>query len=155
MSGMQSMNGIARHLGSFKLRLVAFFLLLSLLPLIAALWAFSEVAQRSETARADTRVNAALRIAAAEYSDQVADAQSTATALARATAFQQALVGPSRVALSRLYKEQPNAGFFAGELPDRRRRSPTRSVEAGGARGLTERRRVLAGWSSSSLWTKS
>ena len=55
------MNGIARHLGSFKLRLVAFFLLLSLLPLIAALWAFSEVAQRSETGRADARVNAALR----------------------------------------------------------------------------------------------
>ena len=57
------MNEIARHLGSFKLRLVAFFLLLSLLPLTAALWAFSEVAERSETSRADTRVNAALRIA--------------------------------------------------------------------------------------------
>ena len=106
------MNGIARHLGSFKLRLVAFFLLLSLLPLIAALWAFSEVAQRSETSRADTRVNAALRIAAAEYNHQVADAGSTAEALAIATAFQQGLVGQSRIALSRLYQDQPRAGFF-------------------------------------------
>jgi len=109
---MESMNGIARHLGSFKLRLVAFFLLLSLLPLMAALWAFSEVAQRSETGRADTRVNAALNIAAAGYTEQVDEASRTATALARATAFQQALVGQSRVALTRLYKEQPNAAFF-------------------------------------------
>ncbi|MGI8607354.1 MAG: diguanylate cyclase [Gaiellaceae bacterium] len=122
---MESMNGIARHMGSFKLRLVAFFLLLSLLPLIAALWAFSEVAERSETGRADTRVNAALRIAAAEYAGQVTDAGRTAAALARATAFQQALVGQSRVALSRLYQEQPNAGFFqkgvvaAGVAPPR------------------------------------
>jgi len=106
------MNGIARHLGSFKLRLVAFFLLLSLLPLIAALWAFSEVAQRSETGRADVRVNATLRSAPAEYADQVADAGKTAAAMARATAFQQALVGQSGVALSRLYREQPRAGFF-------------------------------------------
>ena len=106
------MNGIARHLGSFKLRLVAFFLLLSLLPLIAALWAFSEVAQRSETGRADTRVNAALRIAAGTYNNQVAEAGTTAKALATATAFQQGLVGQSRVALSRLYRDQEQAGFF-------------------------------------------
>ena len=106
------MNGIARHLGSFKLRLVAFFLLLSLLPLIAALWAFSAVAQRSETGRADTRVNAALRIAAGAYDNRVADAGSTAEALALATASQQGLVGQSRVALSRLYQDQERAGFF-------------------------------------------
>jgi diguanylate cyclase (GGDEF)-like protein len=106
------MNGIARHLGSFKLRLVAFFLLLSLLPLSAALWAFSEVAQRSETSRADTRVNAALRIAAAAYNNRVADAGSTAEALALATASQQGLVGQSRVALSHLYQDQERAGFF-------------------------------------------
>ncbi|CAN5168463.1 hypothetical protein BH18ACT14_BH18ACT14_06980 [soil metagenome] len=107
------MNGIARHLGSFKLRLVAFFLLLSLLPLIAALWAFSEVAQRSETGRADARVSAALRSAAADYVDELTDAQRTATALARATAFQQALVGQSQVALSRLYREpEQHAAFF-------------------------------------------
>jgi diguanylate cyclase (GGDEF)-like protein len=107
------MNGIARHLGSFKLRLVAFFLLLSLLPLIAALWAFSAVAQRSETGRADARVNAALRIAAGAYNNQVAEAGTTAQALARATAFQQGLVGQSRVALSRLYQDpDQRAGFF-------------------------------------------
>jgi diguanylate cyclase (GGDEF)-like protein len=106
------MNGIARHLGSFKLRLVAFFLLLSLLPLIAALWAFSEVAKQSETARADSRVSAALRSAAADYGDELTDAEGTAEALARATAFQQALVGQSQVALSTLYREQGHAAFF-------------------------------------------
>lgn len=106
------MNGIARHLGSFKLRLVAFFLLLSLLPLSAALWAFSEVAERSETRRADARVSAALRSAAANYAGELTDAENTATSLARATAFQQALVGQSQIALSRLYSEQPNAAFF-------------------------------------------
>ncbi len=106
------MNRIAHHLGSFKLRLVAFFLLLSLLPLTAALWAFSEVAERSETSRADTRVNAALRIAAAAYDSQVAEAATTAEALAIATANQQGLVGQNRVVLSRLYEAHPQAGFF-------------------------------------------
>ena len=33
-----------RQVGSFRVRLVAYFLLLALLPLVAALWAFSEVA---------------------------------------------------------------------------------------------------------------
>jgi diguanylate cyclase (GGDEF)-like protein len=106
------MNAIARHLGSFKLRLVAFFLLLSLLPLIAALWAFSEVAKESETARADSRVSAALRSAAADYGDELTDAQGTATALAHTTGFMQMLSGQSQVALSRLYREQENAAFF-------------------------------------------
>ena len=35
-------------MGSFKVKLVAYFLLLSLLPLAAAFWGFSTVAARSE-----------------------------------------------------------------------------------------------------------
>ena len=126
------MNGIARHLGSFKLRLVAFFLLLSLLPLTAALWAFSEVAERSETSRADTRVNAALRIAAGAYNNQVADAATTAEALAVATANQQGLVGQSRVVLSRLYQDHPRAVFYRKGVRIAGTEPPPMSVTAAG-----------------------
>ncbi len=38
---------IERHVGSFKVRLAAYFLLLSLLPLVGAVWAFSAVASRA------------------------------------------------------------------------------------------------------------
>ncbi len=134
------MNEIARHLGSFKLRLVAFFLLLSLLPLTAALWAFSEVAERSETSRADTRVNAALRIAAGAYNNQVADAANTAEALAVATANQQGLVGQNRVVLSRLYQDHPRAVFYrngvriAGTPPPRMSVTQQASITLNGRR---------------------
>ncbi|HEY7196329.1 MAG TPA: diguanylate cyclase [Gaiellaceae bacterium] len=112
---------LGRQMGSFRVRLVAYFLLLSLLPLIAALWAFSEVASRSETSRADTRLNAALRVATADYNDQLDQASDKATALAQATGYQLALGGRSTI--GRLYREEPNAAFFmngelaAGRLP--------------------------------------
>lgn len=112
---MESMRSkVGRQMGSFRVRLVAYFLLLSLLPLIAALWAFSEVAGRSETSRADTRLNAALRVATADYNDQLEAANSTARSLARATGFQRALGGTSQVALARLYRDEPDAAFFSG-----------------------------------------
>jgi uncharacterized BrkB/YihY/UPF0761 family membrane protein len=44
--------------GSFKVKLVAYFLLLSLLPLAAAFWGFSTVAARSEARRVDARLQA-------------------------------------------------------------------------------------------------
>ncbi len=40
-------------MGSFKLRLVLYFVLLSLVPLAGATWAFTEAAGRSELRRAD------------------------------------------------------------------------------------------------------
>ena len=46
---------------SFKLKLVAYFLLVSLLPLGAAGWALHAVASRSETRRVDVRLQAGLR----------------------------------------------------------------------------------------------
>ena len=58
-------------MGSFKLRLLTYFLLLSLVPLLAASWAFSEVATRSEVGNADARLNAALRVAVRDYSQTV------------------------------------------------------------------------------------
>ncbi len=96
---------------------MAYFLLLALLPLLGALWAFSEVAARGEVDRADARLNADLRVTVADFTRRVQDAEQTAASLARATGFHQALAAKNRGALSRLYREVPNAAFFsAGQL---------------------------------------
>jgi len=113
-------------MGSFKLRLVAYFVLLSLLPLLAAAWGFNEVAGSSELGNADARLNAALRVAVADYGESVErDAAETARSLARTPGVQVALATHNRAALVRIARELPNAGFylngrlFAGDPPQR------------------------------------
>src|SRR2546421_711606 len=59
-------------MGSFKLKLVGYFLLLSLLPLAAAFWGFSAVAAKSETRRVDARLQAGLRAALVAYDERLA-----------------------------------------------------------------------------------
>jgi diguanylate cyclase (GGDEF)-like protein len=105
-------------LGSFKFRLVTYFLLLSLLPLLAASWALSEVAARGELGRADARLNAALRVASQAYEDEIAEgAGATVRELARKERVQQALRSGNRGILFRIARETPNTAFFAsGEL---------------------------------------
>jgi diguanylate cyclase (GGDEF)-like protein len=49
------------RMSSFKFKLVAYFLLLSLLPLAAAFWGFTAVAGQNETHRVDTRLLAGMR----------------------------------------------------------------------------------------------
>jgi diguanylate cyclase (GGDEF)-like protein len=127
--------------GSFKVKLVAYFLLLSLLPLAAAFWGFSTVAARSETRRVDARLQAVLRATLAAYQDELAAAGGAATRIARQPAFQRALLARDRGALSRLLRAQPHlsveaaGGFRVG------RREPgaaTREVAVlgpGGTRG--------------------
>ena len=111
-------------MGSFKLRLVTYFLLLALLPLLAASWAFSEVATRGEVGNTDSRLNAALRVAINDYSRRVrADLVGTANSLAHATSVQQAFQTRNRAALVRLARSVPDAAFYvngqliAGEAP--------------------------------------
>jgi diguanylate cyclase (GGDEF)-like protein len=111
-------------MGSFKLRLVAYFVLLSLLPLLAAAWGFNEVAGRSEVGNADARLNAALRVAVADYGESVErDAAETARSLARTPRVQIALATHNRAVLIRIAREVPNAAFysnnqiFAGDRP--------------------------------------
>ena len=102
-------------MGSFKLRLVTYFLLLSLLPLLAATWAFSEVARRGETGGADARLSTALRVAATDYGEQVQDdAEETAKSLARATPVQRAFVTRNRSALVRIARAVPHSAFYSG-----------------------------------------
>jgi diguanylate cyclase (GGDEF)-like protein len=117
-----------REFGSFKFRLAAYFLLLSLLPLLGAVWAFSEIATRGETGRADARLNGALRVAVADFTARVDQARESAESIARATGFQEALDASNREALRRLYSELPNAAFYSGGRLVAGRRPPPLSA---------------------------
>jgi diguanylate cyclase (GGDEF)-like protein len=100
-------------MGSFKLRLVIYFMLLALLPLVAATVAFSEVAERGETGSVDSRLSTAIRVAVADYDEQLRqDAAETALSLARATQVQEALLARNRSQLVRLAKEVENSAFY-------------------------------------------
>src|SRR6185436_18117658 len=101
-------------MGSFKVKLVAYFLLLSLLPLAAAFYGFSTVAARSETRRVDARMQAELRASLAAYQDELAGADDAATDLARNPAFQRALLRHDRAAIARMLRAHPNLSVDAG-----------------------------------------
>jgi two-component system cell cycle response regulator len=94
--------------GSFKVKLVAYFLLLSLLPAAAAFWGFSAVARESETRRVEARLQAGLRAAIAAYEEQVEAATRAATALAANAGFQSALINGERTAVLSTLLETPN-----------------------------------------------
>ena len=89
-------------MASFKVKLVVYFLLLSLLPLAAAFWGFSTVAARSETRRVDARLQAGLRATLAAYQEELVRADEAAARFARDPAFQRALVKRDRAALERM-----------------------------------------------------
>ena len=104
------------RIGSFKVKLVAYFVLLSLLPLAAAFWGFSTVAARSETRRVDALLQAGLRAAVASYQDELRQADEEAAAVARNRAFQGALVARDRLRLQRLLVQHPRLTIVAGKL---------------------------------------
>jgi diguanylate cyclase (GGDEF)-like protein len=101
--------------GSFKVKLVVYFLLLSLLPLAAAFWGFSTVAARSETRRVDARLQAGLRATLAAYQEELVSADRAAAQLARQPAFQRALVRRDRAALERMLRGRPHLSVEAGK----------------------------------------
>ncbi len=107
-------------MGSFKFKLVGAFLALSLLPLTAAYWSFSEVADRSVTSSVDARLEAGLRAAVAAYGDERREAENAARRLAENTSFQAALARRDRAALQEILAETPNlrvetpTGFSVG-----------------------------------------
>jgi diguanylate cyclase (GGDEF)-like protein len=128
-------------LSSFKVKLVVYFLLLSMLPLAAAFWGFSTVAARSETRRVDARLQAGLRATLAAYQEELGSADAAAARLAREPSFQRALVARDRAALERMLRGKPH---FAVEGPGTFRvgkRDPTAAtrqvavVGPGGERG--------------------
>jgi diguanylate cyclase (GGDEF)-like protein len=77
--------------GSFKLKLVIYFLLLSLLPIAAAFWGFTQVAGQSETRRVDARLQSGMRALLASYQERLDAAQLQATTIAKTQVFQKAL----------------------------------------------------------------
>jgi diguanylate cyclase (GGDEF)-like protein len=123
--------------GSFKFKLVAYFVLLSLLPLAAAFWGFSTVAARAETRTVDARLQAGLRATLAAYQEELKNADREAAALGAEPTFERALVAGNRAAIARLIRSKPNLtvignGFRVG------RRTPvaaTRQVAVVGPNG--------------------
>ena len=100
------MWGIA--VGSFKFKLVVYFLLLSLLPIAAAFWGFASVAGQSETRKVDARLQAGLRASLAGYQERADAAQSTAEGLARNSTFQAYLESQDFPALTAMLRESAN-----------------------------------------------
>jgi two-component system, cell cycle response regulator len=94
-------------MASFRVKLVAYFLLLSLLPMAAAFWGFSTVAARAETRRVDARLQAELRATVAGYQQELEFASKTAAGLARNPAFEHALIAGDRAELERLLRTRP------------------------------------------------
>src|SRR5881396_1132058 len=92
---------------SFKLKLVAYFLLVSLLPLGAAALGLHAVARRSETRRVDVRLEASLRAVVASYKDELRAAGNKAAVLAESRSFQRALLTRDRRTLRRILEGSP------------------------------------------------
>jgi diguanylate cyclase (GGDEF)-like protein len=110
-------------LGSFKFKLVGTFLALSVVPLAAAFWGFSAVAERSVTGGVDDRLEAGLSAALAAFEDERDRAAAAAEQLGRDRAFQAALAARDRAAIERLLPSSPPLrvetadGFAVGSLP--------------------------------------
>ena len=78
-------------MGSFKVRLAAYFSLIALLPFAAAFQGFHSLSKRSETSRVDSVLQTGLRAALAAYAHELDQAEAQAAALARRRGFQRAL----------------------------------------------------------------
>src|ERR687883_451135 len=94
-------------MASFKVKLVLYFLLLSLLPMAAAFWGFSTVAARAETRRVDARLQAELRATIAGYQARLESAAAAAARLARNPRFEHAVFLRDRPALEALLRGKP------------------------------------------------
>jgi diguanylate cyclase (GGDEF)-like protein len=94
-------------MGSFKFKLVTYFVLLALLPLAAAFWGFDSLAERSETNRVDARLEAGLRAALNAYGDRLTDAAHAAARTAADPALQRALRINDREAIEQAVGADP------------------------------------------------
>jgi diguanylate cyclase (GGDEF)-like protein len=111
-------------LGSFKVKLVVYFVLLSLLPIAAAFWGFTSVAGQSETRRVDARLQAGLRSVLTDYQERLDSAQSSAQLLARNRTFQVELQRQNVPGLRVMLRDVPGiyvvaagGAFHIGQLP--------------------------------------
>jgi diguanylate cyclase (GGDEF)-like protein len=100
--------------GSFKLKLVVYFSVISLLPFAAAFTGLEAVTDRNETRRVDGILETAVRAGLAYYTDEVDAAERRAAELARDASFQRALARRDRRALRRALVGRPNVRVEAG-----------------------------------------
>jgi diguanylate cyclase (GGDEF)-like protein len=118
------------QLSSFKLKLVAYFVLLSLVPMAATYWGFSTVAGSGESRQVTLRQEAGLRAALALYAERADRAQAQAEQFARSRPLQRALERGDRRMLRRIVADEPSLyvvgarGLRAGAAPRRAARFP-------------------------------
>jgi diguanylate cyclase (GGDEF)-like protein len=116
------------QLSSFKLKLVAYFVLLSLVPMAATYWGFTTVVGSGESRQVTLRQESGLRAALTLYEEQAGRAQAQAERIARSRPLQRALERRDRRALERILAHQPSL-YVVG----------TRGLRAGGAPALAAR----------------
>jgi diguanylate cyclase (GGDEF)-like protein len=118
------------QLSSFKLKLVAYFVLLSLVPMAATYWGFSTVAGSGESRQVTLRQEAGLRAALALYTERADRAQAQAEQFARSRPLQRALERRDRRMLRQIVAREPSLyvvgarGLRAGAVPRRAARFP-------------------------------
>jgi diguanylate cyclase (GGDEF)-like protein len=111
-------------LGSFRFKLAIYFILLTLLPVAAAVWGFASASAQSEGRKVDTRLQTDLQVALARYQQRANVAEATTQQLANDRAFQVALLRRDTVSLDSLLRGHPNVavrapGFQVGSTPGR------------------------------------
>jgi diguanylate cyclase (GGDEF)-like protein len=110
-------------LSSFTLKLVVYFVLLSLVPLAATYWGFSTVAGAGESRQVTLWQEAGLRAALALYSEQADRAEAHAEQVARSRPLQRALERGDLPRLRRIVAGRPSLyvvgadGLRAGAVP--------------------------------------
>ena len=83
-------------MGSFKLKLVAYFSLIALLPFAAAFSGLEAVTDKNETRRVDGTLETSVRAAQAAFVEEVDEAERVASRLAGDPSFQRALATHDR-----------------------------------------------------------
>jgi diguanylate cyclase (GGDEF)-like protein len=124
--------------GSFKVRLAAYFALIALLPFAAAFQGFHSLSKRSETRRVDSVLQAGLRASLAVYGEELDAAERTAATLARRRSFQRALASRDRAELARFVRRHPGVRVEAGPrltVGRTPKRAATRTVAVVGEKG--------------------
>ena len=121
-------------LSSFKFKLVAYFVLLSLVPMAATYWGFSTVAGAGESRQVTLRQESGLRAALALYAGRAGRAQEQAEQVARSRSLQRALEGRDLRRLRRIVAGRPSLyvvgarGLRAGSAPLSAARFPVEVV---------------------------
>jgi hypothetical protein len=103
-------------LTSLARRLVAYFVFLAVVPLLAGFLGFTAVIERSEQNRVDEGLQAGLRATLATYDTDLVIAQKSAERLARSTAFQRAVVRHDRSVLAAFIADLPGLRVESGGL---------------------------------------